>query len=242
MAYSCGLWPFFSDWASYCRNNFSWLESHENLQSDVKKYVFKRLRLWDITRDIPWGKVPVPGSNSENKVFYGWFDNHLAYISTAVKLLESKGYDGAEFWNSSDIYHFIGKDIVYHHYLFLPAVRMGLGETYKLPDYIPTRGHLTLQSRKIFWYRLKEFLKYYPSDHLACTGLSIQGKIADNLQDSILKIPSIQCTSCDSLISCVTARLDVRALEYSLEACRSRLVPSALLAETDSDGIRYPCR
>ena len=64
---------------------------------------------WDITRDIPWG-VPVPGSNSENKVFYGWFDNHLAYISTAVKLLESKGYDGAEFWNSSDIYHFIGKD------------------------------------------------------------------------------------------------------------------------------------
>ena len=50
-------------------------------------------------------------------MFYGWFDNHLAYISTALKFLNDKGIDGKEFWNSADIYHFIGKDIVYHHYL-----------------------------------------------------------------------------------------------------------------------------
>ncbi len=104
-------------------------------------------------------------------MLYGWFDNHLAYISTAIKFLNDKGIDGKEFWNSADIYHFIGKDIVYHHFLFLPAMRIGIDEEYKLPDYIPTRGHLTLESKKISksrnWYiGLKEFLEYYPADYL----------------------------------------------------------------------------
>ncbi|MGQ0772492.1 MAG: methionine--tRNA ligase, partial [Nitrososphaerota archaeon] len=149
-----------------------WLEETQSLQKDVKKYVQNwiagGLVDWDITRDISWG-VKIPGD--ESKVFYGWFDNHLAYISTAIKLLNDKGINGKEFWNSADIYHFIGKDIVYHHYLFLPAMRLGIDEEYKLPDFIPTRGHLTLQSKKISksrnWYiGLKEFLGYYQADYL----------------------------------------------------------------------------
>ena len=149
-----------------------YLDNAPYLQKDVKKYVQNWINSglidWDITRDISWG-VPIP--NSQGQVFYGWFDNHLAYISTALKFLNDKGIDGKEFWNSADVYHFIGKDIVYHHYLFLPAMRIGIGEEYKLPDYIPTRGHLTLQSKKISksrnWYiGLKEFLKYYPTDYL----------------------------------------------------------------------------
>lgn len=149
-----------------------YLDNAPYLQKDVKKYVQNWIKSglidWDITRDISWG-VPIPGS--QGQVFYGWFDNHLAYISSALKFLNDKGIDGKEFWNSADVYHFIGKDIVYHHYLFLPAMRIGIGEEYKLPDYIPTRGHLTLQSKKISksrnWYiGLKEFLKYYPTDYL----------------------------------------------------------------------------
>lgn len=149
-----------------------YLDNAPYLQKDVKKYVQNWINSglidWDITRDISWG-VPIPGSPGQ--VFYGWFDNHLAYISSALKFLNDKGIDGKEFWNSADVYHFIGKDIVYHHYLFLPAMRIGIGEEYKLPDYIPTRGHLTLQSKKISksrnWYiGLKEFLKYYPTDYL----------------------------------------------------------------------------
>ena len=129
-----------------------WLEGNEHLQKDVKKYVQNWIKSglidWDITRDIPWG-VPVPLDEAKGKVFYGWFDNHLAYISTAMKFLNDKGIDGKEFWNSADIYHFIGKDIVYHHYLFLTSMRLGLNKEFKLPDYIPTRGHLTLQGKKI---------------------------------------------------------------------------------------------
>ena len=170
-----------------------WLEENENLQRDVKRYVENWIRSgladWDITRDIPWG-VPVPrlqgnGGNAD-KVFYGWFDNHLAYISTAMEFFESRGMDGKEFWNSADIYHFIGKDIVYHHYLFLPAMRLGINSEYKLPDFIPTRGHLTLQSKKISksrnWYiGLREFLQYYPADYLRFYLVSINPYSQDDL-------------------------------------------------------------
>ncbi len=170
-----------------------WLEGNGNLQADVKKYVQNWIKAglvdWDITRDIPWG-VPIPLDEARKKVFYGWFDNHLAYISTATKFLEGKGIDAKKFWNSADIYHFIGKDIVYHHYLFLPAMRMGLLEynlpEYKLPDYMPTRGHLTLQHKKISksrnWYiGLREFLDVYPADYLRFYLTSINPYSQDDL-------------------------------------------------------------
>ena len=168
---------------------FEWLEQNENLQKDVKKYVQNWIDTglidWDITRDISWG-VPIPLEGAKGKVFYGWFDNHLAYISTTLKMLGDKGIDGKEFWNNADIYHFIGKDIVYHHYLFLPAMRLGIDEEYKLPDYIPTRGHLTLQAKKISksrnWYiGLRQFLEYYPADYLRYYLVAINPYSQDDL-------------------------------------------------------------
>jgi len=164
-----------------------YLDNAPYLQKDVKKYVQNWIKSglidWDITRDISWG-VPIPGSSGQ--VFYGWFDNHLAYISSALKFLNDKGIDGKEFWNSADIYHFIGKDIVYHHFLFLPAMRIGIGKEYKLPDYIPTRGHLTLQAKKISksrnWYiGLKEFLTLYPADYLRFYLVSINPYSQDDI-------------------------------------------------------------
>ncbi len=167
----------------------TWLEEAPYLQKDVKKYVQNWIKTglvdWDITRDLSWG-VPIPMENAKGKVFYGWFDNHLAYISTAIKFLNDKGINGKEFWNSADIYHFIGKDIVYHHFLFLPAMRLGIKKEYKLPDYIPTRGHLTLEAKKISksrnWYiGLKEFLNYYPADYLRFYLVSINPYSQDDL-------------------------------------------------------------
>tara|TARA_B100000029_G_scaffold503635_1_gene580922 strand:- start:1517 stop:3166 length:1650 start_codon:yes stop_codon:yes gene_type:complete len=166
-----------------------YLNNAPYLQKDVKKYVENWIKEglvdWDITRDISWG-VPVPIEGIDNKVFYGWFDNHLAYISSSIKFLNDKGIDGKSFWNDAEIYHFIGKDIVYHHYLFLPAMRLGIDKEFKLPDYIPTRGHLTLQSKKISksrnWYiGLKDFLQIFPSDYLRFYLISINPYSQDDL-------------------------------------------------------------
>ena len=150
-----------------------WLTGNRRLQSDSKKYVLNwikdGLQDWDITRDIDWG-VPIPLEGAKGKVLYGWFDNHICYITTALKVAGRSGKEGESFWNDSEVYHFIGKDIVYHHYLFLPSMRMGEG-SYKLPDQIPTRGHLLLQGKKISKSRhwmvtIRDFLRLFPPDYL----------------------------------------------------------------------------
>jgi len=151
----------------------NWLKENRNLQPEVRNYVLNWIKEglldWDVTRDISWG-VPIPLTEAKGKVLYGWFDNHLCYISTAKKYFEEKEIDGRQAWNTSKIYHYIGKDIVYHHYLFLPAMRLG-EEEYKLPDFIPTRGHLLLEEQKFSksrgWYvSLRDFLNKFPADYL----------------------------------------------------------------------------
>ena len=165
---------YFFRLSSFSSKLKEWLSTNEHLQADVKNYVInwidEGLQDWDITRDLSWG-VPIPLPEAKGKVFYGWFDNHLCYISSLVKFIDDKGGDSKKFWNESDVYHFIGKDIVYHHYLFLPAVRLGINSEYKLPDYIPTRGHLMLQNQKISksknWYiSLKDFTSAFNPDYL----------------------------------------------------------------------------
>ena len=152
-----------------------WLKGNTLLQQDVKKYVInwiaEGLQDWDITRDISWGvNIPNKDNVNKDKVFYGWFDNHLCYISSLIELLGDIN-KAREIWNGSTIYHYIGKDIVYHHYLFLPAIRIAMNEEYKLPDLIPTRGHLMLQNNKISksrnWYiGLREFVDLFQADYL----------------------------------------------------------------------------
>ena len=166
-----------------------WLLSNTHLQPDVKNYVInwinEGLHDWDITRDLSWG-VPIPLPEAKGKVFYGWFDNHLCYISSLVKLVKDREGNGKKFWNESEIYHFIGKDIIYHHYLFLPAIRLGINSEYKLPEYIPTRGHLMLQNQKISksrnWYiGLKDFTSAFNSDYLRFYIASVVSYSQDDL-------------------------------------------------------------
>jgi len=163
---------YFFRLSSFGQRLKEWLSSNDRLQPEVRNYVInwinEGLQDWDITRDLTWG-VQIPGANG--KAFYGWFDNHLCYISSLVKFVNNTGGDGKKFWNDSDVYHFIGKDIVYHHYLFLPAMRLGINSEYKLPDSIPTRGHLMLQNQKISksrnWYiGLKDFTSAFNPDYL----------------------------------------------------------------------------
>jgi len=178
----CGLPPvkknsnhYFFKLSNFDVSLEKWLSQNKFLQQDVKKYVLnwivEGLQDWDITRDITWGiNIPVEGNDKMDKVFYGWFDNHLCYISSFIELLGNVDV-AREKWNKSKIYHFIGKDIVYHHYLFLPAIRLGIDQEYKLPDLIPTRGHLMLQNNKISksrnWYiGLRAFVDQFEADYL----------------------------------------------------------------------------
>lgn len=176
----CGRTPvlrksshYFFKLSAFSKELEEWLRGSPGLQGDVKNYVLNwvkdGLQDWDITRDISWG-VPVPLAEAKGEVLYNWFDNHLCYISTALKAAGKSGEEGKRFWNGARVYHFIGKDIVYHHYLFLPSMRLGERE-YKLPDQIPTRGHLLLLGRKVsrskrWMITVRDFLGNFPPDYL----------------------------------------------------------------------------
>ena len=164
---------YFFKLSAFSKQLEEWLRKNDGLQPDAKNYVLNwikdGLQDWDITRDISWG-VPIPLEEGKGKVLYGWFDNHLCYITTALKAAGKKGEEARKYWNGSKVYHFIGKDIVYHHYLFLPSMRLGEGE-YKLPDFIPTRGHLLLLGKKVsrskhWMITIRDFLDHFPPDYL----------------------------------------------------------------------------
>src|SRR5581483_4150325 len=76
---------YFFRLSSFSERLKEWLASNEHLQPEVRNYVMnwinEGLQDWDVTRDLSWG-VPIPLPDAKGKVLYGWFDNHLCYIST----------------------------------------------------------------------------------------------------------------------------------------------------------------
>jgi len=83
------------------------------------------LKDWDISRDGPYFGFKIPGE--ENKFFYVWLDAPIGYMASAKNYCDRKGLDFDKIWNSTEyeLYHFIGKDIMYFHALFWPAMLMG---------------------------------------------------------------------------------------------------------------------
>ena len=107
---------------------------------------------WDISRDAPYFGFQIPGS--ENKFFYVWLDAPAGYLGTFKKYCKEKGIDFNEFINAdlnknnqTEMVHFIGKDILYFHGLFWPAILKFSG--LKLPTNIFAHGFLTINGNKM---------------------------------------------------------------------------------------------
>lgn len=123
--------------------------SNPDLQPDVVAYVrnwLSGLKDWDITRDGPYFGIPIPGR--KDQFFYVWFDAPIGYVAATEAWCKEKGESRSEWWSAdSKIVHFIGKDIVYHHYLFWPAMLDAAG--FAQPTRIPTRGYLNVEGEKM---------------------------------------------------------------------------------------------
>jgi methionyl-tRNA synthetase len=122
------------------------------LRTSVKNWVdgwFKSgLKPWDISREGPYFGFPIPGE--ENKFFYVWLDAPVGYIATARRWASDQGWDDPDFlWrgDNAERIHVIGKDIVYFHSLFWPAMLMGSG--WGLPDKIQVHGMLQVNGAKM---------------------------------------------------------------------------------------------
>jgi len=106
------------------------------------------LRAWDISRDAPYFGFEIPGE--KDKFFYVWLDAPVGYMASFKALCNEKGMDFDAFWSQeaeTELYHFIGKDIVYFHALFWPAMLSGAG--FRTPDAIFAHGFLTVDGAKM---------------------------------------------------------------------------------------------
>lgn len=155
-----------------------WINSVEaDLQPEVKNWLKgwlkKGLEDWCISRDGPYFGFVIPHSKKETgeeKFFYVWLDAPIGYISSTKNYCDKhKGEGGWEdYWYKGKVYHFIGKDIAYFHYLFWPAMLMAM--EINLPKltvhgFVTVNGEKMSKSRGTF-FTAKDFLKLYPAEAL----------------------------------------------------------------------------
>ncbi len=103
---------------------------------------------WDISRDAPYFGFEIP--DAPGKYFYVWLDAPIGYMASFKKLCETQGLDFDEYWkqdSTTELYHFIGKDILYFHALFWPATLEYSG--YRTPTQIFAHGFLTVNGEKM---------------------------------------------------------------------------------------------
>jgi len=106
------------------------------------------LKQWDISRDAPYFGFPIP--ETVDKYFYVWLDAPIGYMASFKHYCDKHGIDFAEYWDkdsTTELYHFVGKDIVYFHALFWPAILAG--SNHRLPTAIYTHGFLTVDGQKM---------------------------------------------------------------------------------------------
>ena len=130
-----------------------WTKSGEHLQPEavnkLKEWFVAGLHDWDISRDAPYFGFPIPGTDNK-KFFYVWLDAPIGYMGSFKNLCQRKGIKFDDYWkkdSKTDLYHFIGKDILYFHALFWPAMVEYSG--YRTPTKIFAHGFLTVNGEKM---------------------------------------------------------------------------------------------
>jgi methionyl-tRNA synthetase len=104
---------------------------------------------WDISRDAPYFGIPIP--DAPGKYFYVWLDAPVGYLASLKAHLALQGIDFATFLQDprTEQIHFIGKDIIYFHTLFWPAMMEFAGAPYKVPNRVFVHGFLTALGEKM---------------------------------------------------------------------------------------------
>ena len=123
-----------------------------HLQAEVSnkmaEWLANGLQEWDISRDAPYFGFEIP--DAPGKYFYVWLDAPIGYMASFRALCDKQGLDFDAYWqqdSTTELYHFIGKDIIYFHALFWPAMLVGAG--LRTPSAIFAHGFLTVNGEKM---------------------------------------------------------------------------------------------
>jgi methionyl-tRNA synthetase len=158
-----------------------------------------KLTDWDISRDAPYFGFEIP--DAPGKYFYVWLDAPVGYMGSFKTLCELQGLDFDEYWKTgskTELYHFIGKDILYFHALFWPAMLEHAG--FRTPTKLFAHGFLTVNGEKMSKSRGTFITAKSYVDHIKNTeylryyyAAKLNGSMEDidlNLEDFVAKVNS----------------------------------------------------
>ena len=167
--------------------------SGDQLQSPIanklREWIDAGLQDWDISRDAPYFGFEIPGY--PDKYFYVWLDAPIGYIASHENLCERTGDDFDSYWqpgNDTELYHFIGKDIINFHGLFWPAMLASAG--LRQPTAIFAHGFLTVDGTKMSKSRGTFIMASTYLEHLDAEYLRyyFAAKLSPNVDDMDLNL------------------------------------------------------
>ena len=167
--------------------------SGEQLQAPIanklREWIDAGLQDWDISRDAPYFGFEIPGY--PDKYFYVWLDAPIGYIASHQNLCERTGDDFESYWqpgNETELYHFIGKDIINFHGLFWPAMLASAG--LRQPTAIFAHGFLTVDGTKMSKSRGTFIMASTYLEHLEAEYLRyyFAAKLSPNVDDMDLNL------------------------------------------------------
>ncbi len=129
----------------------SWTRSgtlQEQVANKLNEWLESGLQEWDISRDAPYFGFEIP--EAPGKYFYVWLDAPVGYMASFEKFCAKSDYNFDDYWrpgSNTELYHFIGKDIVNFHTLFWPAVLESAG--YRTPNGVFVHGFVTINGQKM---------------------------------------------------------------------------------------------
>ena len=173
-----------------------WLDQHD-LQAGVvnklQEWFDAGLQDWDISRDAPYFGFEIPGF--PGKYFYVWLDAPIGYLASFQNLCNRSGIDFELYTrpdSPTEMYHFIGKDIMYFHTLFWPA--MLHGANFRLPTNVFVHGFLTVDGQKMSKSRGTFITARTYLDHLnpECLRYYFAAKLGPAIDDIDLNLDDFQ--------------------------------------------------
>ena len=224
----------------------------DTVRNKLDEWFNAGLRDWDISRDGPYFGFRIPGE--QDKYFYVWLDAPIGYMASCKNYCDRHGLDFDAVWNGPDweLYHFIGKDIMYFHALFWPALLISAG--LKTADKLFVHGFLTVNGQKMskskgtfitaetyLRHLDPEYLRYYYACKLSAGADDIDLSLEDFQQrvnaDLVGKFANLASRSGPMLTRKLDGRLGTldeagRALVETLRAEKGAII-------ADYEGLNY---
>ena len=165
----------------------------DEVSNKLDEWLESGLRDWDISRDAPYFGFEIP--DAPDKFFYVWLDAPIGYLASFKHYCERTGVDFDEYMkpdSTTEMVHFIGKDIIYFHALFWPAMLQGAN--FRLPNNIYAHGFLTVDGKKMSKSRgtfinARTYLNYLNPEYLR---YYYAAKLSSGIEDIDLNLEDFQ--------------------------------------------------